>query len=165
MNGQISKVYFTKTGYALSNWTSAVEWNSRLDKDSAAADAIRPLIVIGELPAPTFTEKEISLGRLYSSPKKFTIPMDIDEVGDENYNMMRTLECNTGKYLLWFETRDGYLYGGNAGIEANLKVVGNIISKNYTDNQLIQLVAEWTSKFHPERVLSPIVDATGDQYL
>ncbi len=59
-NGQIAKVYFTKTGYALSDWTSPVEWNSRLDKDSSAADAIRPLIVIGDLPAPTFTEKEIS---------------------------------------------------------------------------------------------------------
>lgn len=161
-NGQISKIYFTTRGYPLINWNSEVEWDSRLDNDAAGASAIRTLIVVGDKPVPTKTSKEISLGRKIDGVKQFILNFDIDETNQINYDAMRTNECG-GNYLVWYETRDGLLYGGNSGIDAKISI-DESIPRNYNELIVFPGTVEWESKFHPERTTSPVTDDTGDQF-
>lgn len=161
-NAQISKIFFTTIGNPMINWASALEWDSRLDNDAAGASKIRTLIVNGEKPAPGKSEKEISLGRKISGVKSFSLNFEVDETNQTNYDAMRTIECN-GNFLIWYQTRDGLLYGGNSGIEAKISL-DEVISKSYTDLILLQGTATWESKYHPEREVSPITNTTGDQF-
>lgn len=161
-NGQIAKIYFTTIGNPLINWASEIEWDSRLDNDAAGAANIRTLIVVGDKPVPGKTEKEISLGRKISGVKQFTVAFDIDETNQTNYDAMRQIECG-GNFLVWYETRDGLLYGSTAGIEAKISI-DEAIPRAYTDLILFPGTLAWESKFHPERITSPITDETGDQF-
>jgi len=160
---QISKIFFTNPGNPMSDWSNALEWDSRLDQDASGSSKIRTLIGIGEFTEPAQEEKEISLGRKFRGVKNFTINHVIDETGDANYEAMRQLECNSGAKLIWFQTRDGLLYGGNAGIEASIKM-NQVITNNYQDFITFNVKIEWQYKFHPERITSPITDSIGDQF-
>jgi hypothetical protein len=162
-NAQISKIFFTTVGNPLTNWQSAVEWDSRLDNGLAGAAEIRTLIVVGELPIPTKQEKEISLGRIIEGIKERVINFDVDETNQTNHNALRALECNTGNVLIWFETRDHLLFGGNSGIEGKLSV-DMTIPKTYNDIILYSGTFKWKHRFTPERVASPITNDTGNQF-
>lgn len=162
--GQISKVFFTTTGNPLSNWANALEWDSRLDNDAAGASQIRTLIGIGSLPVPEKTEKEVSLGRKVFGKRSFTMPFFVDETNTDNHNAMRTLQCNTGNYLVWFQTLDGgMLLGGNAGIEAKIDTDLEI-PEGSADVAGYRVVITWKDQFMPEMITSPITDDTGDQF-
>lgn len=162
-NGQIAKVFFAIADNPLSNWSSVVEWASRIDNDAAASNSIRTLIGIGDMPAPESTEKEISLGRKIQGIKKFTINFKVDEVNENIHEAMRVLQCNTGNFALWFETRDHKLFGGNSGVYASIKV-DQIIPESYQDIIYYQLTITWESQYMPEMIDSPILDTTGDQF-
>lgn len=167
-NGQISKVHFTTVGNPMSNWSSAVEWDSRLDQDASGATKIRTLIGIFQMPEPEQDEIEISLGRKFKGVKKYKITGRIDELSDANWEAMRSNECNSGLSLVWFNTRgnvgdNGDLFGGNSGIEASIKM-NPVIPEGYTDVQYIAVEIAWEAKFAPERIASPITDLTGDQF-
>lgn len=163
-NGQIEYIFITKLGEPLVNWRSELEWDSRIDNSGSAANAIRMLTVIGEMPIPESSEKEISSGRKVQGVRKFIINADIDEMNDTNHNLIRELQCNSGKRLVWFQTRDGLLFGDTSGVEANIKA-DIIIPKSYTDLILGQLVIEWDGNGNilPERITSPITENTGNQ--
>ena len=75
--GQINTIYYTRVGDGLTDWSSAVEWNNRLDNTTAAPSSgdypIRYLNVIGSLTQPEQNQVDISLDRVaYSSPE-FTL--------------------------------------------------------------------------------------------
>lgn len=161
-NGQIAKIFFTTVGYPMINWASELEWDTRLDNDAAGAGKIRTLIVVGEKPVPGKTVKEISLGRKIDGVKSFVINFDIDETNQTNYDAIRTIECG-GNFLVWYQTRDGLLYGGNSGIEAKI-AIDESIPKAYNELILFPGTVTWEAEFHPERITSPITNDTGDQF-
>lgn len=164
-NGEIAWVYYTtdEDGNGLANAGDALEWDSRLSQSGAGANMIRALRVIGEFPAVGDNEKEISGGRVKDGVKDFIIQGDIDETNQVNHNALRSTECNTGSQRVWFETRDGLLYGGNDGIRnAKLKIKLNI-PKAYTDIILFPWTVKWKNDFTPERQPSVITDAMRNQ--
>lgn len=161
--GQISKFYFTTIGNPLASVASEAEWDSRLDNDSVSATAIRALIGIGSLAAAEVTEKEVSLGRKIFGKRSYTLPFKVDESNNTNHAAFRVLQCNTGNYLGWFETRDGKLYGGNSGIEVKIKA-DIVIPEAYDDIIIYQLDITWEAQFMPEVIDSPIVSTTGDVF-
>lgn len=160
---QIGHLYFTTVGNPLANWASEVEWDSRLDNDAAGATAIRSLIGIGDWPAPESEEKEISLGRKVFGTRKFTINFRIDETNATNHAAFREMQCNTGNYLVWVATRDGLLWGGSSGINAKIKV-DQVVPEAYSEIITYQITITWEAQFMPERIETPITDATGDQF-
>jgi len=162
-NGQISKIFFTSIGNPMSNWASAVEWASRLDNDSSSASSIRTLIGIGDKPAPESTEKEISLGRKIRGVKKHSINFKSDETNNDNHNAFRDMECGGANYLMWYETRDGKLFGGNSGIEAAFNF-DRVTPESYQEIEQFIGSLTWESQFMPEVIDSPITDTTGDQF-
>lgn len=152
--GQIAKVYITNRDNPLTDWTDPAEWNLRLDNSSADPDAIRTLHVIGDKPAPSSNDIELSLGRTVKSKKDHLINIAVDETNAVNHEFLRENECS-GQYLMWYETLDGLLFGGNEGIEVSLNLDMIIPQAN---NELITFsgTANWKSKFTEERTDSPI---------
>lgn len=144
------------------DWLTAAEWTERLSEtDVANANAIRPLTVIADKPAPAAVNKDISNGRTFIIGKDHTVNWTIDDVSPENYEFMRQLECG-GIYRIWYETMGGYLYGGNDGIEAKLSG-DDILNRGADEIETLAGTATWRDKFHPERGLSPIFDSDYSQ--
>jgi len=151
--GEISKIYVGPADLAPFLDVSALaEWTAKLA--DTGDDKIRTLIVIGEQPEPEQTEVPISGDRVVTGYKKFIINAEIDETNEINYNFMAMSECG-GKYLIWYETSDGILYGGNDGIEASMKM-NQVIPKERTGIVKILAKVSWNSKQHPFRCVSPM---------
>lgn len=152
--GRIDKIYLTNVGNPLADWTSAVEWNGRLDNAAPLADSIITLTVTGDKPEPTANEQEISLGRKIISNKTHVINYSIDETNDANHEFVRQNECS-GQYLMWYETSGGKLFGSTDGIvvsfASDMAIPGTV-------DELITFVgkAEWKAKFTEERIISPL---------
>jgi len=138
----------------LTDWTDALEWQGRLSDNSANADAIRTLHVVGSKPIPASDEKEISLGRRVTGKKTHIVNYKVDETNITNHEFLRQNECG-GNYLFWYETVEGLLFGGNEGIEASM-LMDMDIPEALTDLITFAGKVEWKSKFTEERIESPI---------
>ena len=139
---------------AFEDWKVAQEWVERINQVGDTAGVIRALTVIGDKPAASPVKKEISNGRQWIIGKDHTVNFTIDDVSDENYEFMRKLECG-GKFRIWYETKGGYLYGGNEGIKAFLSA-DDVLGKGNEEIETIVGAATWRNKFSPERTKSPI---------
>lgn len=153
---EIEKIYVGKGDTnPFADWTTANEWTTRLSQTSTEADVIRPLTVIADKPAAAPVNKDISNGRTIVIGKDHTLNVTIDDVSDANYEFMRSVECGTATYRIWYQTKGGMLYGGNAGIEAKL-LLNNVLARGKDSIDEIAGTITWREKFHPERVISPI---------
>lgn len=151
--GEVSKVYITEADFAgFTDVTDAAEWLTNLG--DTGDDKIRTLIVIGELPEPETTETPMSGDRIAIGSKTFNLNFTIDETNETNYNFLLMSECG-GKYLIWYETSDGILYGGNDGIEVSLRA-NQIIPRERTAMVTIECKATWKSLQSPFRCESPL---------
>lgn len=160
--GEVSKIYITESDFesvdnagnpGFSDVTSLTEWTDNLS--DTADNKIRTLIVIGELPEAETTEVPASGDRIAIGYKTFNLNFVIDETNDTNYNFLLMSECG-GKYLIWFETSDGLLFGGNLGIEVSLRL-NYLIPRERTALQTIGGKATWKSTQSPFRCASPLV--------
>src|SRR5690606_24691815 len=100
------------------DFTDPGEWTEAIDNTSSTIGSVRELTVSADLPAAESDVVEISNRRKVHTPSTFTINVTIDDVSEANYELMLWTECNT-RVKVWFATKD-HLYGGNAGIEANI---------------------------------------------
>lgn len=153
--GEVAKIYIARVDAAdFTNVDLIGEWTTRLSDTSDDPDAIRTLIVIGELPEPEQSEITISGDRTVVGFKQFTLPFEIDETNDTNYLLLLNQECNI-KNKMWFETADGMLYGGNEGIEATIRM-NNLIPRERTEVAKFMGTAKWKSQFSALRCASPM---------
>ncbi len=154
--GQIKTFYIAAADADdFSNVEDLAEWTTRLsDTATVTGNEIRELPVLADLPEPEQSEIPTSWDRTAVGLKQFTIPFDVDETNDVNYNWLLTLECNL-KFKLWYETMDGMLYGGNTGIEATIRA-NHIIPRESTELAKFTGTAKWKSQFSPLRCVSPM---------
>jgi len=154
--GEIDHIYLmAQEGANLANWESLAVWTARLALDPTEdTDAIIDLTVIGDQPVAESEEIEISEGRKIHSPSQFVINFEIDDVSDENYELMRLLECN---FLVraWYSANET-LFGGNTGIECTLHAKYQI-ERGRRSLQKIVGTMKWESKYSPERTTNPMV--------
>lgn len=153
---EITKIYVAKPSVeAFTNWELAPEWVERISQvDVVSPDAIRPLTVIADKPAPAPVVKEISNSRRIVLRKDHTLNVTIDDVSTTNYEFARSMECG-GQIRFWYETAGGFLFGGNEGIEGTL-VLDNILNRGRDETETLAGTITWSAKFSPERTLSPI---------
>ena len=153
--GEIDHLYImSQAGDNLADWTSLSVWTARMALlPSSDTNAIVDLSVIGDYPMAETEEITISLGRKIQTPATHTINFEIDDVSDDNYELMRWLECN---FLIkfWFAANE-VLFGGHTGIEATLKAKYQI-ERGQKSLQKIVGVVSWESKFSPERTTNPM---------
>lgn len=162
--GRVDFIYLSRVGDDFTDWTSPAEWATRISNSTAQPGSgdyyVRFLHVIGSLAEPAQNEIEIPLGRKAFSPPDFTIPFRVYDVGTLNYAFMdQLIDSNGGIYSAWIQTgttdgTGGYLYGGNTGIIASVKLNYSIPESN---KELITINGSllWTGSM-PERITSPI---------
>jgi hypothetical protein len=151
--GEISYLYIVGSSFAgFTDVTDLAEWTSNLSQ--TADDKIRKLTVIGELPEPELTEISYSGDRVARGSKTFNLAFEVDETNETNYNFLLMSECG-GKYLIWFETSDGILYGGNDGIEASV-LLNLMVPRERTALVKYMGKATWKSLKSPYRCDSPM---------
>lgn len=153
--GEVDRVFFASLGAdELFNWLLLPEWTTRLSNTSTDINAIRFMNVVGEKPVAESNILKISRNRKTVLAKNHTLPFDVDETTDENYDALRQLECY-GNFRWWFSTAGGLLYGGNEGIQAFLDW-NLMIPKDRVDLELFIGLLSWDAKFHPERGTNPM---------
>jgi hypothetical protein len=152
--GEVSKIYIAAADAdPFTNIELLPEWTARLSETSVDPDAIRPLTVLGDLPVAEQSELTISGDRTVVGYKQFVLNFEVDETNGVNYNFMLTAECNLS-FLIWFETSDGVMYGGNEGILATVRL-SLMIPRERTDIVKYMGTAKWKSVFSPLRSHSP----------
>jgi len=150
--GEVSKIYLVDASF--SGLVDAEDLASWAGLTSQTEDGhIRTLTVIGDLPEAETTETPLSGDRIAIGFKTFNLNFTIDETNETNYQFLRMLECG-GKFLIWFETSDGILYGGDFGIEVSLRL-NMIIPRERTALVTFEGKATWKSLSSPCRAVSP----------
>lgn len=152
--GEISKLYVLNPEAPMADWADAAEWSVRLSDDGTGTDKIRTLIVTGDMPAAESTTLKISGGRTVQGVKARTIKFDIDDLSDENLDAARSFDCG-GTFLIYAETFDGQLIGGEAGILGSLNL-DPIIPRSRDEFQTIAGTVKWDKKIAPARIPSPL---------
>jgi hypothetical protein len=157
---EIRRIFIAKKGAApFNNWKAAGEWIARISETNITGDDyIRALTVIADKPAAASVFKEISNGRRVVIGKDHTINFTIDDVSDENYEFMRTLECG-GEYRFWYETEGGRMFGGDDGFLARVDA-NSVLNRGRDEIEIINGVMTWRTKFSPERAISPIYNGS-----
>jgi len=154
--GEISHIYVaTAAAAAFANVELLGEWSTRLSEAGVDPDAIRELVVMGDLPEPEQTEITISGDRRVIGFKTFAINFDIDETNDVNYYWLMNQECSF-QNRIWYRTADGLLYGGNTGILATIRM-NQIIPRERTEIVKFTGTVVWKSQFSPLRTVFPLV--------
>lgn len=152
---EIQKIFLTKVDEVpFTDWKSPTEWTTRISAAGTTAGAIRELIVIGDKPAAAGVSKDISGNRKFIIGKDHSVNFSVDDVSDENYEFMRSTECG-GIYKMWYETKGGFMFGGNEGIRVSISM-DSVLNRGADEIEMLTGVATWRSKFSPERVVSPI---------
>lgn len=153
-SGNIARIFVTNIGNPLSNWEDDTEWTARMALLAANPAKIWAWNVNAEKPEPETNVVEISRGRKINGQKTHTIPGEIDETNQTNYDALREYECGR-QILFWYETLDGMLYGGNDGIIANLQI-NEVIPKSANEITMFPFVFDWKAKHHPCRTISVV---------
>lgn len=147
--GEISMLMFTRLGDSLVDWSSAVEWGTRLDQATAlpapGTDApIRQLFGIGSLSSPDRPSIKLSRNRTLYGVPSFTMTFEVDDTGDDNWNtLMLGMPVGGQEYAVWFGT-ESRLFGGNDGIQATIVMNPNIPGSS-EELQTISVTVTWKS--------------------
>jgi len=135
------------------DWTLAEDWATAID--NSAADKVRKLTVIGDLPEPEQEIRIVSNRRRIPGKKVFTLNATVDDVSDENYNAMRALECYP-IVRIWYGNIGGKLYGGQEGIRASIVKANAPLDRGQNTYERIEYGFLFESTCHPPRIENPI---------
>jgi len=131
------------------------EWINRLyDEDDNPTGDVVASTVWGEMPEGEITEIPISGDRIARGRTQYVLNLEVDETNNTNYAFARVGSGCILRYLVWWETAGGKIYGGNCGVEAT--VMANFVTpKNRTELEKILVTVKWRDRFLPERTDSP----------
>lgn len=152
--GEIAEILYTNVGNPLTDETDPAEWATRMALLDANPAKIHRMYVKGEKPEPEGDDIEIENGVKVSAVKVHNINAERFQTSQINYEAMRKMECPR-KYLIWYITSGGLLYGGNTGIEANMKQ-REVIPASRRELIKFNVNVNWESKISPCRTTSPI---------
>jgi hypothetical protein len=152
---EIIRVYVAKaTADDFTDVTNITEWTSRLSDTANTDDSIRRLTVSADKPLPTANTIEISNNRSFTPDRTFVLNVTVDETNQLNYAFMQALQCG-GTYKIWYETRGGYMYGGNTGIKVSVPGAGDEQLRGVSEIERFQYIFQWVARQSPDRTISP----------
>jgi len=138
-----------------SDWTSASAWAAAIS--NSGNGQVRHLVVVADKGAGDQTSRTLSRGRIKYGTKTHTMNITIDDVTDENYNLIRNLECGVD-VVIWYQTSGGYLYGGSTGVKATA-TADWILDRGADSFAVGTITLTWKAKCNPPRMVSPIAIA------
>lgn len=160
--GEISMLLFTRQGDGLTDWTSASEWNGRIDNAATGVTAlptppslakIRQLFGLGSLAAPERTEIRLPRRTKTFTTPKYTMSFRVTDTGNDNMAFVKDLPVGGQVYTGWFGTEER-LFGGDAGMTITLTADPNI-PENIEELMVIQVTVVFESTF-PETIDNPL---------
>lgn len=141
------------TAAPIADLSSSAEWSARISNTSTDDNAIRRVIVIGDIPASTQQEYVGSLQRRKVLSRTQTLNFDVDDTCDQTYEAFRALQCG-GSVMVWAVTKSGHLLGGSFGLGEGKPVtitVNFLFNRGEAEVQRIQAVLTWEGLFSPQR--------------
>jgi hypothetical protein len=152
--GEVTALLIAQVGEPLVTGDSA-EITTRL----AATDETKMVLVhgFGDVPAASGEPNRLSSKYTITPPKDRTLNFTIVDLNDTNYEFIRRVDKCGGRFLLWYITADGDMFGGENFIDGNeVNLTGNyIIPANRTETATGQFTATWSGPMS-ERKPSPI---------
>lgn len=150
--GEIQSIFIgLATADPFTDWTDLTQWETALALATSEVNALRELVVSGDLPLPATEEIVISKGRKVYSPATRSINFDIDDISEANYEFARTTSCNI-QFRIWFMTPT-WMFGGNDGILAMVHFEPVIERGIKSLNKLTGTIT-WEAQFAPQRAES-----------
>jgi hypothetical protein len=153
--GEIQKIYLAPIGQPFTDVESASEWTTRLAAAANAATKLTVLHVIADKPKPTGQTKEVSLGRKITLGKDHVVNATVDETTIENHKAFSQISQCGGRFLMWYETSGGLVFGGNKGIKVSIDA-DMIVPRSKGDSITWDLVLSWNTRETEQRTVSPI---------
>jgi hypothetical protein len=150
--GEIQQIVVAQVGEPFTTG-DATEITTRL----AAVDETKIVILkgYGDMPAASGEPNRISSLYTVTPPKQRTVNFTMIDLNDTNYEFLRKLDKCGGRYLFWFVTADGDMFGGetfNDGVEADA-TANYIIPQSDQESATGTLTISWTGPM-PERKAS-----------
>lgn len=115
----VAYILLARPDQPFANIEDPAEHTDRTSNTSTASNAVRRLKVLGSYNIEFGEARPV--GRdTYFAKNTGTVNALIYDNTDENYEFIRSLGCNT-KFLVWLIGFDGYIRGGNDGIQVVLQ--------------------------------------------
>ena len=99
------------------DWTDRTSWTAIVDNSLADANAAKYISGIGAMPVPDKVTRVAPKLRTKTVRRTFTLTFDIYNMSDLHYEFLRSLQCGDTSPLVWFETVDGQVFGGQNGVQ------------------------------------------------
>ena len=152
--GEISQILVAQIGQPLLTGDAA-EITTRL----TATDETKLSLLkgYGDLPAASGEPNRISSMYTITPPKQRTLNFTVVDNNDTNYEFARRIDKCGGKFLIWYITSTGDMYGGEDFVEGNeVDLTANsIIPQSDQELSTLQFTANWTGPMS-ERKPSPV---------
>lgn len=139
--------------------TQLAEWTDRLSQDGTIPsgstatidDLIRTAYIVGDMPAPTATEVEISGGRKKQVNPLRTVNLEIDDATDSMYQFARRTECGNFTVKAWLKTLGNVGFGGNTGITGSL-LLHPVLARGRDSIEKYVGTFTWNAQTAPDRI-------------
>lgn len=154
--GEVTAILVGQIGQPMVSGDSA-EITTRLAAPTGDASKMVLLHGRGDLPAGAGEPNRFSSKYTITAQKDRTLNFTIVDNTEANYEFVRRVDKCGGRFLIWYITADGYMYGGeafNSGNEVDL-TGDEIIPESDKEFRTLQLTANWTAPMS-ERKLSPL---------
>jgi hypothetical protein len=133
------------------DWTDETAWDVLLSPTLPDEPIAFKIPVRGTIDEPDRPEIEASRYRKAWPPKRYNMPVAVDDISDEGYTALR--QMINKRVRLWFLS-GGYLFGSPTGVEADVDS-WYTIEEGEDSIHKYHLHFSWRSKYPPERVVSP----------
>ena len=140
--GQIRKIHIGVAGIPLSSAEGIGEIKSRNLLLKSDPDAIRTLSGIGQKPKPSVTKTWGSLQRNIVINKEHAITFKVDEMSRGNDLALMDFNRAGHNFVIWYETADELLFGGEDGIPVSIDS-NRIIPESKNDISYWELDILW----------------------
>lgn len=142
------------------NWTDDSEFLTLIDNTDTAGEFMHVVAGRGSLEATDITADLSTYTELCR--RVFTLTHTI-EANTNNYALARLLERNYTAFRVWFMTIDGYLYGGQNGIQVRYTTANLAKGGEDDDAENLPLKIVWYADGSAGRTYSPLLIGKPDE--
>ena len=154
--GEIEEIILTPLEVESGNpyptdWRDTSDWDDILTAPTGSTPIGYKLPVIGSIDEPDRPEINTSLYRIAYPPKRWNLPLMMDDLSDKVYDNLRSMANKTLR--MWFIS-GGYLFGGEQGLIVDIDT-WPVIEEGEDSIHKYHIHATWRDRYSPKRTPSP----------
>lgn len=141
---QIQGVVIVPDAGALpSDWTTQIGWQGVIINDDDSGQYGKYIPLRGSISVPEKVTVQLPRGREKIIKRLYEITGEVDYLSEELRTFFQSLQCRqyrSPKYRFWYETAEGWLYGGATGIKPEKHNANMPLGSLSNDQQLGELL-------------------------